>query len=227
MTMDEAAIYNMALSACGSRATVALTSEDTPEAKVCNLWYEIVRDQVFKTAPWPSLRGIARLALNTERDQDAQWVVTDPAPGWNFSYNAPSDMIRPRFQATYNKFDLGLSSANIPLIFSNDYQSLLTYTRRVTLVNLWDVDLQMAVVFALGAHIVRKVSGSRTDKQFLIAQAQDKIDLARVNAANEVDFVLESTPEWLAARGYADTAPVSRYIYPSADFTVSGFGNIT
>lgn len=227
MAADEVGIYNMALSALGTRAAVAATNEGSPEANACSTWYEPVRDQVFRAAPWPSLTGVARLAVKAERDDSVGWATTDPEPGWRFSYLQPSDMIRPRSLADFSRFKIGLSADNTKILLANGEQAILTYTRQVKFVNLWDIDLQQAVAFALAAHVAKKITGNLSDVNAMFSLAGDKIATAREHSANENNFYLETTPEWLAARGYADNAPVSRYIFPNADFSLSGFGNVT
>lgn len=226
MAADEVGIYNMALSALGTRSAVAATNEGSPEANACSTWYEPVRDQVFRAAPWPSLAGVARLAVKAERDESAGWVSTDPEPGWRFSYLQPSDMIRPRSLADYSRFKIGLSADNTKILLTNGEQAILNYTRQVKFVNLWDVDLQQAVAFTLAAHIAKKITGNVGDMSAMFSLATEKVATARENSANEGNFFLETIPEWIAARGYGGTAPVPRYIFPNADFSMSGFGNV-
>lgn len=225
MTAGPVDVYNWALAAVGSRARLQSISEASREASICTLFYENVRDQILRSAPWDSARTYKRLAQISMRAEDASWVSTDPAPGWNYAYALPSDFIWPRSISTFARFEMGITATDQRVIYTNDAAPILCYTKRQTRVDLWDSDLQAAVGFALGAHICMSLTGSQDKVRLITAQAIDKIIAARQNAANSPDFQLDSTPEWIAARGYAGTAPVSPYIYPSAEFTYAGFSS--
>lgn len=221
----EVDIYNMALSALGTTSSVATVDEDSREAEQCSIWYEPVRDQIFRAAPWPRLTGFKRLALSVERDQDEDWVATDPDPKWQFAYALPADYIRPRYLNTYVQFEESMVG-DLPVLVTNAETPILTYTRKLTRVDLWDPDLTQAVAFGLAAHIAKALTGKDSDLRNMFELAQEKILNARVNAANSRNATNESVPDWIAARGYAGTGPYAQYIYPSADFTVSGFNNL-
>lgn len=222
MANDEVTIYNWALAAVGTVARVQSPDEASDEAEACSLWYETVRDQILQTAPWDSAKAFKRLAQSSEQT-DETWIATDPAPGWRFAYAFPSDMLRPRYITNYARFELGTNSANQRVIYTNQEAAILCYTKRQVQVSLWDEDLKAAVAFALAAHICMKLTGSLDRVQFVTAQAYDKVLAARQQSANTPQANLVSTPSWIAARGYAGTAPESQYVYPNAEFTVAGF----
>lgn len=225
MATAEVEIYNLALSALGTSSSVASVSEVSREAEQCALWYEPVRDQIFRAAPWPRLTGFSRLALSVERDQAVDWVITDPDPKWGFAYALPSDYIRPRYLSTYVQFQESMVG-DLPVLVTNAETPILTYTRKIARVDLWDPDLTMAVVFGLAAHIAKPITGKTEDLRNMFELAQEKIYTARMNARNSDNASNESIPEWLSARGYGGNAPLSKYIYPSADFTVAGYNNL-
>lgn len=218
-------IYNWALAAIGSASRVQSPTEASNEAEACSLFYENVRDQILRSAPWDCARAYKRLAQNAERDENVEWAPAAPAPGWRFAYALPSDFIWPRFLSTYAHFEIGVSNLDQRVIYTNDTAPILCYTRRLTRVDLMDSDLQAALGFALGAHICMKLTGSHDKVQLVTAQAIDKILSARQSAANASNFSFESVPEWLAARGYGGVAPVQPYLYPSAEFSYAGFSS--
>lgn len=222
MATDVVSVYNMALAAVGTRARVQSISEVSPEAEQCSLWYEEVRDLVLRTAPWNSASAYRRLALSSERNSDAPWVPNDPAPGWRFAYAIPSDLLAPRYLTGYAQFELGVNSLDQKVLYTNADQALLRYTKRQTRPDIWDVDLRSAIAFALAAHIAAKLTGSTDKVRLVTAQAIDKIMQARQASANEVQFQNDSVPEWIAARGYGGTAPVTPFIYPFAEFSYGG-----
>lgn len=223
MTTSEATVYNWALAALGSKARIQLPTESSPEAEVCKLWFESVRDQVLQTAPWDSAKAYKRLALSVEREtEEGEWMQTDPAPGWRFAYSVPNDMLSPRFLSTYAQFELGVNASNQKVIYTNEAQAVLCYTKRQTNIDMWEPALQHAIGFALAAHIAMKLTGSQDKVRLVTAQAIDKIMTARQAAANAPQFIQDSTPEWIAGRGYAGASSSPRYIHPYAEFTVTG-----
>lgn len=218
-------IYNWALAAVGTRSRVQSTTEASNEAEACTIFYENVRDQILRSAPWDCARAYKRLAQNAERDSTIDWVATDPAPGWTYAFALPADFIWPRFISTFARFELGISSTDQRVLYTNDAEPILCYTKRQTRVDLWDADLQAAVGFALGAHICMKLTGSESKTKLVTGQAIDKILAARQAAANAPNFSFDSVPEWIAARGYGGVTPSMPYLYPSAEFSYAGFSS--
>lgn len=213
MAADKTEIFNLALSEVGSRASVASPSEASREAEVCTLWFQPVVDLVLRAAPWPCATGVRRLGLIKERDAAELWVSTDPDPGWQYVYSAPSDMIRPRHLSTFERFSVSVMGDK-SAIMCNTYQAILTYTLRQDNLSIWDSGLKMAVALALGAHIAMPLTGKPTRAQRCADAANTMIEEARTSAANSEETQYESMPEWFTARGFAGTTLPSRYIYP-------------
>lgn len=227
MAADVVTIFNWAIGALGNRSRIQSPTEDSVEAEACLLYYENVRDQVLRSAPWDCARTYKRLAQQSFNDGADAWTTADPAPGWNRAFALPADFLWPRFLASYGRFELGVTSGNQRVLYTNDVTPILCYTKRQELVGLWDADLQAAVAYALAAHICLKVTGSTDKVRTVTAQAVDKILSARSSAANAPNMQFESVPEGLAARGYGGIAPTAQYIYPSAEFTYGGFSSAT
>lgn len=207
------AIYNKALSAIGTKASVAATSEATVEAQTCTLWYETVRDMVIAAAPWTSASATASLALFVTRDTAADWVATDPPPGFLYTYDVPGDMLRPRYLTDYGRFEIGMSSANARRLYTNTENAILTYTKRQASVTNFDVELEMAIVFALAAHICMKLTGKRERTSDMLELANARIIGARLNDANSQELIQDTVAPWHAARGIGLSSD-NRYIFP-------------
>jgi hypothetical protein len=214
-------LWNQAVSALGVTNTIGAEDEVSLEARQCTLWYETVRDAVFRAAPWASLTGYSRLALNAERDTDEDWVATDPPPGWLYAFSQPAHMARPRALASGAQFIVS-NVGNSRVIVCNEETPILFYTRDDINITNWDVDLFHAVVYGLAAHIARGLTGNDADVRTNFQLAVEKILIARVNNANQQNVQAEPIPDWLAARGTNLSMPTSRYVYPSADFTIMG-----
>lgn len=224
MINDEVTIYNLALNAVGARSNISIPTERSREAETCRLWFGPVRDLVLRAAPWPSAKGLSRLALAMERDQDVAWTDVDPEPGYAYAFRAPSDMLAPRYLSTYSRFSLGTYPDGTMVISCNEPAPILIYTKRQENIALWDVSLQMAIVYGLAGYITMPLTGKSARAGQNIKQANDLIWQARENAANTNDETFESIPEWIAARGYSGISPATRFIFPQGDLlSIGGF----
>jgi hypothetical protein len=216
--ISEVAIYNMALSAIGNQETVASTDEASPAAQTCSIWYTMTRNRVFQAAPWSDLKGTFRLALKSTRDDTKQWQVTDPTPGFTYAYNLTD----------YSNFGISTMADNKRTLMAHTAQAILIYTKLVADPSLWNAGLLDAVVFALAAQIVKPITGKTTDIPGFLQIAKSKINSSLMAEANQSYLIVQPpNPEWIAARGSAYDTPYAPFIFPAADFVVSGFQNVT
>lgn len=222
MTTSIVDVYNWALAALGSRSRVQSPTESSIEAERCSLFFENVRDQILRSAPWDCARSYKRLAVSAVRDETQPWTDLDPPPGYRFAYSLPADFIWPRYLTTFAKFELGINANNQRVLYTNQEQAILCYTKRQTRIDLWEADLAAAIGFALAAHICASITGSNDKVRLVTSQAIDKILTARQNSANAPQILLETTPEWIAARGSAYGINNPIFIYPSAEFAYGG-----
>lgn len=212
--MAQIDVYNQALSAIGTKSKFATIADAGVEIETCNLWFQPVRDLVLSAAPWSAAKATAKLVVAVERDTAADWVATDPPPGWLFSYTLPADIARPRYLSQFGRFELGVSSANVKQLFTNEEDAILIYTKRQTDTTLWDHDLTMAIIYALAAHMCMKLTGKHERGKILEERANEFIMNARLNDANSQDVMVDTIVPWHAARGAASLEG-SRYIFPS------------
>lgn len=213
MAADEVSIFNMALNAVGTRDNVSAVNEVSREAEVCRLWFEPTRDQVLRAAPWPSAKAHARLAVLATRDDTLAWTATDPDPGFRYAYAVPSDLLVPRFSTSYSRFAYSQwQDKNV--IMSNEEAMILCYTKKQTIVPLWDVALRMAISYALAAYICMPLIGKAARAKQAQDTANNLIFQAREQSANDDNDFLDTVPEWFTARGYAGNAPASRFFWP-------------
>jgi hypothetical protein len=98
----EVSICNRALQAISTRSQIASLSEDSVEARNCNLIYADTRDEVLQMAYWNFAQKTAYLALlksapGTPSNPAAtsnQWSTIYPAPPWLYEYAYPIDCIQ-------------------------------------------------------------------------------------------------------------------------------------
>tara|TARA_R110000868_G_scaffold307378_2_gene568853 strand:- start:21927 stop:22595 length:669 start_codon:yes stop_codon:yes gene_type:complete len=219
MTTSVVNIWNQALSAAGGKGTVSAVGESSREADLAGLWWETVRDGVFRTASWPCTKAYSRLALLTERDENADWVLADPAPGWRYAYAVPSEMIAPRFLHSYDRFELMLHNGDNALM-TNEENAVLQYSFRQTDVSLWDSGLTQAVIFALAAQLCYPLSAKLGQADRLKATAYEFILENRTEIANQTDNHAEDLAPWVSVRGYEGTPRPTRFFYPYTNLNI-------
>lgn len=96
-------VANRALSAMGSRSQIGSLTENSNEARQCNLLLTSLRDELLRLAPWNCATNFNNLALicsapgtpeNPGVGQNV-WEKGIPAPPWAYEYAYPSDCLRP------------------------------------------------------------------------------------------------------------------------------------
>lgn len=231
MATSEVDIYNLALSAVGTRSSVSSPTENSREAEICNLWFPRVRDFILRSAPWPSAKGYRRLTVLAERDFSAPWVSGDPDPEFRFAYAVPSSMLTPRYLYGFGRFALSVYTSqqgSTRALMTDQRDAILCFTRRETNVALWDQQLLMAVVNALAAVIAMPLHGKPDRAAAAAEQANSYILEARVTNANTDQVQYESVPSWIAARGYGDRAPDAKFVYPDGPmFSMKALGHVS
>lgn len=212
MSASQTELYNLALSASGTRAKVSSPTEVSKEAQTCNLWYPIVRKTVLMAAPWASAKKTANLTLLATRDFDAVWAEGDPQPNWAYTHAAPSDFIYPRFFDDFTSFELGDEDGQA-VFYSNQETPVLVYTKDQAVPPAWDVSLYLAMANMLGAQIAMNLHGKPARAQKVLDTANQMVLTARVNSANTDMVEYDSMPDWLIARGAVVGTVPSRFVY--------------
>lgn len=99
---SEVSICNRALQAIGTRSQIASLTEDSVEARNCNLIYADTRNEILQMADWNFARKTAYLALlksapgtpSNPSGTATQWSSAYPAPPWLYEYAYPTDCIQ-------------------------------------------------------------------------------------------------------------------------------------
>jgi len=218
MAQSQLNLYNLALAIVGSDYTISATNEASIPAETCDMWYENVRQVALRAAHWNSAKRYARLVEDTERDTAADWVSTDPEPGYGFSYALPANMLAARYMTDFSQFTLGYETA-AKIISSNIGGSaatdapILCFTVDVTDLTIWEPDLYQAIAYALAAHVSIPLTGKVSKSVNNFQLANNIILEARAATANEIRRFMTQRPETLAARGYSYTV-AAPYVYP-------------
>lgn len=208
-------IYNAALSAVHAKGRLSSLSENSREREECDIWYDIVLGTVQEAAFWPSSRQLAYLPLSKERNDQADWLETDPMPQYRFKYSLPQDCLRPWHLVNYDRFALAFDAASESvMLHTNTERAVLVYARKQTIVTLWSRGQTMATIYGLAGHIAGPITGRGeiVQKNFNLAN-QFLID-AQTSAANSEESQLQSIPQVLLARGFGGGLNTPRFFYP-------------
>lgn len=109
-------ISNFALSHCGrSTAPIQSLTENSVEARLCNLWYDQCRRECLEVMDW----SFSRRRISLSLDGDA------PPAEWTYRYQVPSDMLS--HLCLWNPFSgRAVPSGNFPVGFWSAYLGDLT-----------------------------------------------------------------------------------------------------
>jgi hypothetical protein len=218
--VDDLAIFNMAIAACGGRTVLASTADQSAEAQQCRLWYVPSRNWVFQRAYWPTTRVVEKLTLLATNDFQDDWTPNDPPLPWKYAYQQPVEMVSPREITTATptttntahappRNEFALSTMNgTKIIATNVEFAVLSYNKAVDNPAEWDADLLMAVIYRLASDISAALSLDLNQKQALMTQSNFHISEALVRAANADNLrMTEPEAELVQARTGIARAP--------------------
>ena len=185
MSWTRVQISNLAISHLGTGKTIVSIDESSEEARSCDIFYEVARDDALRDGYWPFATAIEDLGL----------VQTNPNNEWGYSYRYPSNCLM------FRKIQSGIRNDNrqsqVPfrigrddtgkLIFTDEATPTCEYTLKITDTSEFDSDFVMAMSYKLAYLIAPRILSGDTDN------TQDKIERkylyslskAKKNAANE------------------------------------------
>lgn len=163
-------ICNNALTKIGESFITSL-SDDSKAARVCDLMYEIVRDEVLRNHPWN---------FSIERTVCAR-LSTSPAFEYSHQYQLPTDCLRVlHMQNRKTRFKI---EGRKVLTDSNTCPIL--YIKRVEDVSKFDSAFSDAVATRLAVELAYSITGDGELARSLLAQYKEKLNLARLVDAQE------------------------------------------
>jgi hypothetical protein len=197
-----AKIGNLALSNVGTRSTIEIIDEASPEAKQVKLWYDFSREQALKVYDWSFARKRLILALHG----------VAPPDEYSFRYQYPVDCLVIR--KLINPYGRDLDAIHYTIESATDAgattKSVLTDLAQATVV--YTADVQDPTLFSpffvellatlLGHHIAFALTGDRRVKGDLFTLYRGMVDAAPMHDANEAVAESPRDAEWVRARGY-------------------------
>ena len=198
---SETEILNLALSHVGVSKEVAnIDTENSASASAGRRFFKPARDETFRDFNWPFATEFGTLGL----------VETAPNTDWGYSYRYPSDCMRARKLLTgvRNSTREGRASYKIAsdasgkLIFTDEANAVLEYTRLVTDVGLFPQDYIMMLSLLLASYIAPRVTagdpfklGERAFKFYIDSKTK-----AEATALNEQQDDRGADSEFITSR---------------------------
>lgn len=221
-------LCNRALSEIGARVLISdFNTESSPAAVQCKLFYDTMREQCLRSAPW----GFARKTLSlTTLGLLANDPPDSPYP-WQAKYAYPSDCLKmryvlpPPFPVQLNNSVPNVSSGIIApwcppsrqwrylvsmddtvspprrVVLSNVIAAIGVYTANVEDPDLFDPLFTNALTMALASKLVIPLTGNVGMKGDFVKLAEASITAARVADGNEAVPTSDVIVDWMVARG--------------------------
>lgn len=138
----------------------------------------------------------------------ARFIVPSIVTGWDGPVpltSAPAQPMVANWSGAWARFIVATSVDGAgnqrTVILTNQSQAILVYTMLVTNPDLWDPLYERAMVAALASRLVLNLTGDKQMRQMQVQIAMDAITQARIADGNEGPQVIDTTPDWILARG--------------------------
>lgn len=187
---SEVEICNRALQRLGAKRITSLT-EDSVNARACNLAYELLRDAELRKHPWNF--AIERAALAAD--------ATEPEWGRSNAFQLPSDFVRllpPYPEDNVNDRDWQIEGQKI---YTDEGDPLyIRYIKQVTDPNQMDPLFREALSASIAYELCEELTQSNSKKADAKAGYKDIIGEAK--KANAIDNIPTDPPldTWISGR---------------------------
>jgi hypothetical protein len=195
MVMSETRICNLALAKLGANRISALT-ENSVEAKYCNIQYEPTRDAMLRSHWWRFATKRATLSQDTNT----------PDFGWSYQYELPSDFLRMMHVHldgnTPNTETLYSYTVEGNLILSNESTMEIRYIARITDVTEFDplfvqvLAQQLALNLAMPLSKGPKLTQALQQEMQVLMQQVRAIDRQETNTTGREDMGTWNDARW-------------------------------
>lgn len=210
-------ISNRAINLLGLKKTISSMTQDSEEAKACNLIYTPVLNWCIGLTNWNFSRKTAILTqLRAVAPPVGTWTVASPSPPWLYEYGVPTDFVRARLITNSTHADTSawdgepqrfqVASSNpgntaAKVILSNQSGAILIYNAQITDCDLWSTYFTQVMVEFLASELAMALTGSLPLRQNLKEIVLQTIMFAIIANRNEGLVMDDLSPEWIIARG--------------------------
>jgi hypothetical protein len=191
-------IGNMALSNCGSSASIESFNENSVEAKLIKRWYDFARFQVLESSDWNFARKRAFLALHSEA----------PPNDWGFRYKRPADCVKVRRIIN----PAGETQDEVPFqimttddgdeetILCNVDDAEVEYTFNLQNTGQYNSLFITALAFLLGHYICLALTGKQQIAEANLRNYFNAVRIAQAINGNEQGRKPDRDAEWVRER---------------------------
>lgn len=159
MPSSDVEICNMALANIGARSTIASLTEQSTEARQCNIIYGPARDYILRKHPWKFATKVVALS-----------DIGSPPPDWSYRYQYPSDCLNAREILTGDRsvsapvpFEIVAGDTlNDKAILSDKDQAYLRYTARVTNAAIFDASFVELFSWYMAIKLAMPLTGKKS-----------------------------------------------------------------
>jgi hypothetical protein len=208
--MDKIGIWNIALGNIGISKFVSSPDEQSNEARTCRIFYDQALNRALEESPWNFARSYV----------DLQDIGSPPAK-WAYRYRYPADCVFARavtprgvfpqvcdyFSAALlryinrDNFEIIEDEANNGLaICCNIPEAMLTFTKRITKINLFSALFIDTVGWSLAKDIASPLSATAGMAQAAAVAYNNAMLKAAAKSLNEGKETLERESEFVTAR---------------------------
>ena len=188
-------ICNLALAGLGVEDQIVSLTQDSTNARMCNLFYEHTRDDELRAHPWNFAIKRAQLAETTSPDFGKAAAYVLPA---DFLRLLPADPFSNSTAIDYQIEGLGDTR-----VIVTDTESLIEirYIAKVEDTNLFDPCFREALIGKLRIQLCEKITGGSNSKM-QIQMERYKQSIRDAKKANAFDNPPQEAPEssWLTCR---------------------------
>ena len=203
-TLSETSLCNMALGKLGDKRINNIETDNSVQAILCRLHYELTRDALLRFISWRFARARAEL----EQDD------TDPDFEWDNQFKLPDDFLR--FRSIYEESGTTSKSRRHALegqrLLTNLSEVSLLYIKKVTDVTEFDPLFVEVFAWILADKMIGPLAGSDARIQEKIDTTLDKL-IPRAKAVNIDETDVGGRSDWNLARhsGIGITGTDERY----------------
>ena len=192
--VSEVSICNQALSHIGAEALIESLSENTEEARYCNIYYASTRDSLLRAHEWNWATRYVTLAK----------IGTAPTR-WEYQYAYPADAVNAieivnTVDSDKIDFEIINDGGSGRYICTDQDDAELRYTSKVTDPTVFDAGFVEILTWAIAYRIAEPLTGS-TDKKGEAMQIYQ--GMYKAYASRDADEGMEdpaANPSWLKAR---------------------------
>lgn len=181
--MTEVEICNLAISNCRSDKTITALTDPTTEARACNRFYAVTRNEILRKYPWPFATKRETLSLVSE----------DPNDEWDYSYRYPSGClffrrivsdIRPELRSDRIPFKIERDNTG-KLILTDEDDAIGEFTFLDDNTSRWPEDFCVALSYLLAKRIASMLGVDAKSIQAIHFLYLDALSTAGANSFNE------------------------------------------